>query len=521
MGTLLSAAILSPSPVVPFSKPTTLNPKPHLKPPSLVCCLREEDHDYEDISRRSSGSLDFEPEEKSRDVWKLFREAQQNILLLNKQRLVAVEELKKAQKEKALLVDRIQQLESEKPSVGIKALSLSNFSLLLNPEKLSLRWELLLRIDSMVLTGMINTAEASGFRKMVVNDKHTVPDIFFGIMQKSDAELLAELRHFSDGSKMNGFHIIHICSEMAPLVVGSMASYLTGLSHALQKKGHLVEVILPKYAFLDLSAIHGLRQIEAESYSYFNGQLHENKIWTGVVHGIGVTLIEPLYYWSFFNRERLYGYSDDFERFTYFSRASLDYIVKSGKRPDVLHIHNWETAIVGPLFWDIFVNQGLGGTRIMLTCHGFNSQCLEQPEKLELCGLDPARLHRPDRLQDNAKTHLVNILKGGIVYSNKVIMVSSIHSKGRMIRSFSHGLEPTLAIHKDKLIITPIGFDNSIWDPSKDRFLPENYSADDMEGKAVCKVALQQQLGLTEKYSTLLVSIGYRMLNLLLYLMTT
>lgn len=44
-------------------------------------------------------------------------------------------------------------------------------------------------------------------------------------------------------------------------------------------------------------------------------------------------------------------------RFTYFSRASLDYIVKAGKQPDVLHIHNWETSIVGPLFWDVFVDQ--------------------------------------------------------------------------------------------------------------------------------------------------------------------
>lgn len=44
-------------------------------------------------------------------------------------------------------------------------------------------------------------------------------------------------------------------------------------------------------------------------------------------------------------------------RFAYFSRASLDYITKSGKQPDVLHTHNWETAIVGPLFWDIFAKQ--------------------------------------------------------------------------------------------------------------------------------------------------------------------
>lgn len=47
----------------------------------------------------------------------------------------------------------------------------------------------------------------------------------------------------------------------------------------------------------------------------------------------------------------------DAVRFAYFSRASLDYLVKVGKYPDVLHTHNWETAIIGPLFWDIFANQ--------------------------------------------------------------------------------------------------------------------------------------------------------------------
>lgn len=293
---------------------------------------------------------------------------------------------------------------------------------------------------------------------------------------------------------------------MSPLIsVGSLASYVTGLSHALQRKGHLVEVILPKYAIMDLDEVQGLREIKAEFYSYFNGQQHGNKIWTGVVRGIGVSLIQPLYYSSFFSREKLYGYSDDFERFTYFSRASLDYIAKSGKQPDVLHIHNWETAIVGPLFWDIFVNQGLGGSRILLTCHDFDSQCLEQPDKISLCGLEPPRLHRPDRLQDNTKAHLVNILKGGIVYSNKVVIMSSMHSKSRIISSFSHGLDPTLSTHKDKLVIAPYGFDNSTWDPSKDNFLPENYRAEDMKGKAVCKVALQQHLALSDSASTILI----------------
>ncbi|OMO56382.1 hypothetical protein CCACVL1_26604 [Corchorus capsularis] len=427
---------------------------------------------------------------KHNEIWRLFKEAQQNILYLNKQRVKAVEELNKVNSEKQLLIDKIEQLEKENRRA----------------DNLALCWEMLLRIDSMVLGGMISTGEASDLRKMIMDSKVSVADVLSDMLQKKDSELLAELRQFSEGSKKKGFHIIHICTEMEPLVsVGPLAPYITGLSRALQRKGHLVEVILPKYASLDLDEVHGLREIEAESYSYFNGQLHANRIWTGVVHGIGVTFIQPLYFSSFFNRDTIYDYPDDFERFTYFSRASLDYIAKSGKQPDVLHLHNWETAIVGPLFWDIFAKQGLENTRILLTCHDFDSQCLEEPDKLALCGLDPGRLNRPDRLQDTSETNLVNILKGGVVYSNKVIVMSSMHSKGRIIRSMSHGLEHTLAFHKEKLLVAPCGFDNSTWDPSKDKFLPVNYSAENMRGKHACKVALQQQAGLSEHASSIVV----------------
>ncbi|KAH7520376.1 hypothetical protein FEM48_Zijuj08G0137400 [Ziziphus jujuba var. spinosa] len=417
-------------------------------------------------------------EDKARhdDIWGLFKEAQQNILYLNKQRQKALEELNRTNQEKELLLEKIAILEAKMQSGFVK-------------DRLSFCWELLLRIDSMVLTGIISTNEASDMRRLLVEHKVSGDDFSTDILQETDVKLLHELRNFLSGSKGNGFHIVHICTEMSPLVsVGSLASYVTGLSRALQRKGYLVEVILPKYGSLDLDEVQGLREIEAESYSYFNGQLHANRIWIGVAYGIGVTLIEPKDYASFFNREKVYGYSDDFERFTYFSRASLDYIVKAGKKPDVLHIHNWETAIVGPLFWDIFVKQSL-----------------EQPDKLSLCGLDPARLHRPDRLQDNTNKLLINILKGGVVYSNKVIFLSSIHSKSRIIYGPNHGLEPTLDIHKDKLVVAPLGFDSSIWDPSKDRFLPKNYSVDDMKGKAVCKVALQQQLGLSDNGSSVLV----------------
>ncbi|KAI4328086.1 hypothetical protein L6164_020473 [Bauhinia variegata] len=498
MGTLIDTVIRIPSP--------RRVPKPRTAPRKAITarplsCLRNngdlnglgdqwlEGSNNVEISKSSNGDQDV----KRDDIWQLFREAQQNILYLNKQRVTAIEELNKTNREKQKLLKRIEKLEAEKKAAAGK-------------DNLSICWELLLRIDSMVLTSMINPGEGSELRSLVMNHKVSVADVFTDIRQRRDSDLLGELHHFSDSIKKNGFHIVHICTEMAPLVSrGSVASYVTGISRALQRKGHLVEVILPKYACLDLNDIQGLREVKAEAYSYFNGQLHGNRIWTGVVCGIGVTLIEPLYYSPFFSREKIYGYSDDFERFSYFSRASLDYIVKSGKQPDVLHLHNWETAIVGPLFWDIFVEQGLEGTKILLTCHDVNSQCIEQPAKLALCGLDPARLHRLDRLQDNSNTDLVNILKGGVVYSNGVIIMPSMHSKHRIDRRLGHGLEPTLNVHRGKLAIAPYGIDKLTWDPSTDHFLPENFSAENLDGKAVCKVALQQRLGLSEHASITLV----------------
>ncbi|XP_006357749.1 starch synthase V precursor isoform X1 [Solanum tuberosum] len=466
---------------------------------SFICCVRKN----AESNGSSSGPLQLELGNQSSDenvpqmrsaIRKLFREAQQNILYLNKQRILAMEELDRVKREKRSLLDRIEQLERIKLMYTRKGC-----------DKFSLSAELLLRIDSMVLTSLIGSKEASEFRWLVMDSIGSIADYFSEKMHKQDTELLVELRHFPRKSRKSGYHIIHICTEMAPVVsVGSLAPYVTGLSRALQRKGNLVEVILPKYASLNLNEVHGLREVEAEFHSYFNGQLHGNRIWTGVVCGIGVTFIEPLYYSAFFGCENIYGYSNDFERFTYFSRASLDYIIKAGKHPDVLHIHNWETSIVGPLFWDVFVNQGLGGTRIMLTCQSFESQCVEQPEKLALCGLDPYGLHCSDRLQDNNKSHLVNVLKAGVVYSNNVIIMSSMQTKGQIIHATSHGLEPTLTIHKDKLVVAPPGFDSSAWDPSVDMFLPQNYSAD-LKGKSVCKVSLQQHLGLQEKASIVLV----------------
>jgi len=349
------------------------------------------------------------------------------------------------------------------------------------------------------LVGDITKTQASEMRKLVLNKDPVLAETFCYLKHKNEKELAAGLLPLLDPKQRHGLHIVQICSEMAPIIkVGSMASYVKDLCRALQRRKNLVEVILPMYKSMDLNQVQGLQEVKADFYSYFGGKWHRNKIWTGIIYGIAVTFIDPFHPSGFFDRHLLYGYEDDFERFTYFCRASLDYLLKSGKQPDILHLHNWQTAAVAPLFWDIFVNQGLGSTRILFTCHNFEFQCVEEPKKLRLCGLDPEQLHRPDRLQDNLDPRLINLIKGGIVYSNNVVMISTPYGNAKMTKENSHGLESTLTIHKNKVISVPYSLDDTVWDPAKDKFLPATYSAEDLSGKAICKVALRRRVGLSE-----------------------
>lgn len=81
-------------------------------------------------------------------------------------------------------------------------------------------------------------------------------------------------------------------------------------------------------------------------YSYFDGAMHKNAVWSGIVEGLFVYFIDPLHPKDFFGRESIYNQPDDFDRFTYFSRAALEFLSQFGKRPNVIHLHDWPVAMV-------------------------------------------------------------------------------------------------------------------------------------------------------------------------------
>src|ERR1700733_10708184 len=130
-------------------------------------------------------------------------------------------------------------------------------------------------------------------------------------------------------------YIVHIASELTPVAkVGGLADVLQGLAKELCKLGHKVEIILPKYDCLHAEHLKNLK-IEKKNNSFYRPSSIENTVWSAEMDGLKLILIEPHHPEEFFKRGMIYGCPDDIDRFSYFARAAMEYLFKSGKEPDV------------------------------------------------------------------------------------------------------------------------------------------------------------------------------------------
>ncbi|KAE8655593.1 putative starch synthase 4 [Hibiscus syriacus] len=243
--------------------------------------------------------------------------------------------------------------------------------------------------------------------------------------------------------------------------------------------------------------IRDLRALDATVNSYFDGKLFQNKVWTGTVEGLPVYFIEPHHPSKFFWRGQYYGEQDDFKRFSFFSCAALELLLQAGKKPDIIHCHDWQTAFVAPLYWDLYAPRGLNSARICFTCHNFEYQGTAPASELASCGLDAYQLNRPDRMQDNSAHDRVNPLKGAIVFSNIVTTVSPTYAQEVRTAEGGRGIHSTLNFYSKKFLGILNGIDTESWNPSTDMFLKVQYSANDLQGKEENKDSMRRLLGLS------------------------
>jgi len=305
-------------------------------------------------------------------------------------------------------------------------------------------------------------------------------------------------------------YVVQIASECAPAAkVGGLGDVVYGLSRELQVRGNHVEIILPKYDCMRYDQIWGLRKIHDDLWVDWGGGAIHTSVWYGEVHGLRCFFIEPHSRDNFFNRGGFYGYLDEAKRYTFFSKAALEFLLKSNRRPDIIHCHDWQTGIVPVLLYEMYKHAGMWSQRVCYTIHNFKHQGVTGQDVLWLTGLGrPEYFIHPDRMQDNFNPGAVNLMKSGIVYANFVTTVSPHHAWEARCTDHGFGLGPVLRTHQVKFDGVLNGIDYDVWNPEIDVHIPARYNADTIQEKYRNKEALRDRLLLRKDYKPIIAYVG-------------
>ena len=285
--------------------------------------------------------------------------------------------------------------------------------------------------------------------------------------------------------------ILFVASEGLPFSkTGGLADVVEALPKALVAMGHEVAVVLPRYRSTKVSAV-----VLPSLTIPLGDHLRFPAIAEGtVVAGVRYYFVDDPEY---FDRDQLYStqgkdYADNAERFAEFSQAAIE-LAKHVWKPDVIHCHDWQSALVPLLLRTLYAADPLlRAVPVVFTIHNLGYHGLFPRDVLARLGL-PESLFRTNALEFYGK---VNFLKAGLVYADYLTTVSRKYAQEIQTPEYGHGLDGVIRQRADRLKGILNGVDYSVWSPEHDSQIAAPYSAKDLSGKLVCKRDLLDPFGL-------------------------
>lgn len=286
-----------------------------------------------------------------------------------------------------------------------------------------------------------------------------------------------------------------VASEIYPFSkTGGLGDVMGALPLALQAQGIPVAVISPFYGRLS-SGNFRIRLSISDCHVGYPWQPITTDVYEADYHGVPVYFIHR---GEFFDRRYYYNdhkgdYFDNAERFIFFCRAALALIRRLGVNPAVVHAHDWQAALLSAYIYYLRQSGGFWAeTATALTIHNLAFQGRFSSRLFAGCGL-PAEAWGMEGVEYYGD---LNMLKGGIAYADAITTVSPTYAEEILHEHCGCGLDGILRKRKAHLSGILNGADYSVWSPEADPYLPATYSAADLSGKAVCKKALLEEMGM-------------------------
>ncbi len=305
--------------------------------------------------------------------------------------------------------------------------------------------------------------------------------------------------------------VCQMAAEVTPFAkTGGLGDVVAGLSRALAKNGHQVRIFLPFYAKvakLDFQfvGVDFLRDIEIAlgqrrfTYSVVTTKLPASDVDVYFIHCPALYHHDSIYS----------GEWDEYLRYALLTRAAFDCCQRMGWAPDIVHAHDWHTALA-PIYlrtlyaWDRLFAR----TKSVLTLHNLAYQGVFGSSTLEDLGLAP---HAHLLYNEDLAAGRVSFMKSGLLYADVLTTVSRTYAREIQTAEHGFGLDPLLRARSDRLVGIVNGVDYDDWDPATDRYLPHHFSAAKIAGKAKMKQALIKKVGLAAGKSTPVLGIVSRL----------
>jgi len=285
--------------------------------------------------------------------------------------------------------------------------------------------------------------------------------------------------------------IIHVSAECYPVAkAGGLGDVVGALPKYQRQLGHVAKVVMPMYRTKFLYANQW--EVVHKGYTHLGSWWFNYTVIKEQTGRLGFDLYLVDIY-GLLDREKIYGYGDDTERFTAFQVAVADWIVAWKHRPDIVHVHDHHTALIPFIFKYCYAYQSLAEVPTVLTIHNAQYQGWMGWDKSTYI---PA--------YDTWKTGMlgwgnaINPLASGIKCAWKVTTVSPTYLEE--MRSNANGLEALLEYERGKCSGILNGIDTVVWDPATDGYFEDHYTLDTVEeGKRRNKELLCQRFELDPK----------------------
>ncbi len=290
--------------------------------------------------------------------------------------------------------------------------------------------------------------------------------------------------------------IVHVASELFPYMkTGGLADAAGALSAAMADRGHQVAAFMPGYR----AALEHKDAIGAERTLRLKVEMGDDFLSADVrVFSPRPNLkIHLICREEFFDRRAPYGngerdYEDNADRFIFFCKAVVETLRLGDFGADIVHCHDWQAALLPVLLREAERRHHVTlALKTVFTIHNIAYQGMFPAKVFGRTNL-PDELNQMDGLEYYSQ---INLLKGGILFADRVTTVSPRYAKEIQTSEFGCGLDGVAQTRADDIVGLLNGVDSAIWSPATDVLLPALYSAQNLVGKQVCRAELLKRCG--------------------------